>query len=254
MVIFDDLLDKNFNDGFFNFFMTKLYHNYWLMFKLGHAPDAILIPMKSLRENKYKQGGKLKKRPKLSVIILSIIAFISFFVLVMPYIPRLIYLLTKPKINSQPYEQSRQNGNLNDEVKKLKGNRLILPDIGINAEIIDGANIYVIGKNQGVWRESPNVDPTQPGNIVIAGHRFLYTATNGGYFYNLTELQNGNRIYIKWDSKVYGYEVYNTKTVRPDQTEVRDPDSEVPYKLTMYTCYPLGSTAERYVVEAKQIQ
>ncbi|MCA9344823.1 sortase [Candidatus Saccharibacteria bacterium] len=212
--------------------------------------------MKSLRKKKNTEGKERKprsKKSKISIIALSLVAFISFLVLIWPYIPRLIYLITKPKISSEPYEQASKDGKLSDDIKNQKGNRLVLPQIGINAEIIEGDNINVIGKNQGVWRESPSVDPSTPGNIVIAGHRFLYTATNGGYFYNLTDMKNGDKIYIKWKDKIYAYEIYNSKTVKPDQIEIRDADPDVPNKLTMYTCYPLGSTAERYVIEAKQL-
>lgn len=207
--------------------------------------------VKGISTTKYSQDKKSKRRLKPSVVILSLIALISFFVLVMPYLPKLWYLLTNPKINSAPYEEASKSGKLSDDIKKYPGNRLILPEIGVNTQILEGENVNVIGRNQGVWRESATVDPTTPGNIVIAGHRFLYTATNGGHFYNLTELQNNDKIYIKWQNKVYGYKIYNTKTVKPNQTEIRDPDPSVEYKLTLYTCFPLGSTAERYVVEAE---
>ena len=179
--------------------------------------------------------------------------------LILPYLPRLSYLIRKPKIDATPYSQAAADAKkgstkISDEaIQKLKGNRLILPSIGVNAEIIDGRDVYVIGKNQGVWRETNNIDPTKDGNIVIAGHRFLYTANNGGYFYNLPELKLGSKIYVRWKDTVYEYEVYNTKTVLPTQVDIRDKDPKVSKKLTMYTCYPLGSTAKRYVVEAKQL-
>lgn len=174
----------------------------------------------------------------------------------MPYIPRLIFLITKPKINSSPYENaSKQTKSkepiTNNEVTKQDGNRLIIPKIGVNAKIIDGKNIDVIGRNQGVWRETPAIDPEVPGNIVLAGHRFIYTITHGGYFYNLTELKNNEILYVKWNDKVYSYKIINTRTVLPSQVEIRDPDPLIPNKLTLYTCYPLGSTAKRFVVEAK---
>ena len=197
-------------------------------------------------------------RTKIFIVLLSIIALASLLVLLLPYIPRWRYLIFKPKINAVPYQQAAQNTKKKDSVTALpqevkKGNRLVLPQIGVNAEIIDGRDIYVIGKNQGVWRESSDIDPTKAGNIVIAGHRFLYTSTNGGYFYNLPEIKNGDKIYIQWSNKVFEYQVYNTRTVLPTQVDIRDSDPKVPKKLTMYTCYPLGSTAKRFVIEAKQI-
>ena len=153
-----------------------------------------------------------------------------------------------------PYHQAATTKKEAGAVAEKPGNRLILPDIGVDTQIIEGRNIYVIGKNQGVWHETSKTNPTQPGNMVIAGHRFLYTATNGGWFYNLPELKKGEKIYVRWDNVMYEYEVYNTRTVLPTQVDIRDPDPTVPNKLTMYTCYPLGSTAKRFVIEAKLLQ
>jgi sortase A len=207
---------------------------------------------------KYKASKRNKRslRSRIALVLLSLIAFGSFVLLVLPYLPRLSFLLTKPRIDPSSYRQAAQatkdGANANNQDNQ-PGNRLVLPDIGVNTEIIDGRDIYVIGKNQGVWRETRNIDPTQDGNIVIAGHRFLYTATNGGWFYNLPELKNGQKIYVRWNEKVYEYEVYNSKTVLPTQVDIRDTDPAVPKKLTLYTCYPLGSTAKRFVIEARQI-
>lgn len=192
---------------------------------------------------------------KITLFALSIVAIGSFTVLISPYLPRLVFLITKPRINPAGYQQAAEDtrNGINSNIVDKPGNRLILPDIGVNTEIIEGNNIYVIGRNQGVWRETKNINPTEDGNIVIAGHRFLYTATNGGWFYNLPELKNGQKIYIKWDDKVYEYEIFNTRTVLPTQVDIRDNDPSVPRKLTLYTCYPLGSTAKRFVIEAGQI-
>ena len=202
-----------------------------------------------------------KRNTKSKVIIVAAIAvaIASFVLLILPYLPRVDFLVRKPKIDEKPYSQaaadSKQGATKisDEEINKLKGNRLILPSIGVNAEIIDGRDVYVIGKNQGVWRETNKIDPTKDGNMVLAGHRFLYTAKNGGYFYNLPEIKVGSKIYVRWKDTVYEYEIYNTKTVLPTQVDIRDKDPKVPKKLTLYTCYPLGSTAKRYVVEAKQL-
>ena len=188
--------------------------------------------------------------------ILSVVAFGSFLMLVAPYLPKAWFWLTRPSIDATGYqhaaEQTRNNKPAPSTNQK-PGNRLILPNIGVDTQIIEGSNIYVIGKNQGVWRETSTINPTSEGNIVIAGHRFLYTATNGGWFYNLPELKVGQKIYIRWDDKIYEYEIYNTKTVQPTQVDIRNADPAVPKKLTLYTCFPLGSTAERFVIEAKQL-
>lgn len=196
------------------------------------------------------------KKSRIAIWILSIIAVGSLIFLALPYLPKLRYMIFKPKIDATPYSQAAKSNNNGKSVKvdpEQVGNRLVLPGIGVNTQIIEGKNLYVIGKNQGVWRESRNVDPSKDGNMVIAGHRFLYTAANGGWFYNLPELQVDDKIYIRWENKVYEYQIYRTRSVEPTQVDIRDNDPEAPKKLTMYTCFPLGSTAKRFVVEAKQV-
>lgn len=197
-------------------------------------------------------------RSKILLSCLAAIAAVCLFILVLPYLPRLRYLITKPRLDPAPYHQAANATKKGlgsapkiDETKT--GNRLVLPDIGVDTQIIEGKSLNVIGRNQGVWRESRTINPTTDGNMVIAGHRFLYTATNGGWFYNLPELKVGQKIYIRWDNKTFEYEVYNTRSVLPTQVDIRNADPNVPKKLTMYTCYPLGSTAKRFVVEAKQL-
>lgn len=215
-----------------------------------------LLKRKSLKPKSTPLKPKRSFRSKLAIAVLSIIAATSLIVILLPYIPRIKYLIFKPKIDATVYiqaaEQTKQGSKVKTDPAKI-GNRLVLPDIGVDTRIIDGKNLYVIGKNQGVWRESRNIDPSKDGNMVIAGHRFLYTAANGGWFYNLPELKIGQKLFVKWNDKVYSYEVYRTRSVQPTQVDIRDKDPGVPRKLTLYTCFPLGSTAKRFVVEAKQI-
>lgn len=193
-------------------------------------------------------------RSKITLIGLSLVIIVCLVILLLPYLPRLSFLFNRPQINSAPYQEAAKNKDKAPPDVDQPGNRLILPGIGVNAQIIEGTSLKVIGKNQGVWRESRTTDPTKDGNIVLAGHRFLYTARNGGYFYNLPEMKNGEKIFVKWDNKVYAYEIFNTRTVLPTQVDIRNADRNNPRKLTLYTCYPLGSTAKRFVVEARLIE
>ncbi len=186
-----------------------------------------------------------------------VLVLIGSLILAWPYIPGLIFKVRRPTIATNTLDKAASQGqkvsvDKPDDPLAAPGNRLIMPSIGVNAPIIEGKNIYVIGKNQGAWHEAGSA-PADNGNLVLAAHRFLYTATNGGYFYHLTELKNGDALFVKWDDKVYKYEVYNTRDVWPTQVDIRDTDTQVPKKLTLYTCTPLGSTAKRHVVEAKQL-
>lgn len=196
----------------------------------------------------------INKRSRVLFFTFISIAAVSALLLAYPYLPRLRYMLFKPKIDASAYEQAAKSKSQDSSQIKESGNRLVMPSIGVNAQIFDGPSINAISNNQGVWRETKAIDPDTLGNLVIAGHRWLYTTTNGGYFYNLPELKNQDKIYVRWNNKVYEYQVYDHKTVLPTQVDIRNPDPEVPHKLTMYTCYPLGSTAKRFVIEAKLIE
>lgn len=218
--------------------------------------SKLSIPQRSSIVRSRNKSPKRTLKTRVILFGLCCIAIVSLVLLVLPYLPRLRFLIQRPRIDATSYQaaaQATKNGRPSSPEVAKPGNRLILPSIGVDAQVIDGSNIYVIGKNQGVWRETGTIDPSENGNIVIAGHRFLYTATNGGWFYSLPELKNGQKIYIRWQDKTYEYEVYNSKTVLPSEVDIRDNDPNVPKKLTMYTCYPLGSTAKRFVIEAKQL-
>lgn len=222
-------------------------------------PKLKIAQRKSLLRRTLQPFTRSKKS-RLVLLALAMIAAISFVLLVLPYVPKLRFWISRPKIDATPYAQAASDKTRQDQPPvqnpdtKEKGNRLVIPSIGVNAEVIEGANIWVIAKNQGVWHETRGTNPTKPGNIVLAGHRWLYTTTNGGYFYNLPEVKIDDKIYYIWEKRTYEYQVYNRKTVQPTQIDIRDSDPSVPNKLTLYTCYPLGSTAKRFVIEAKLIK
>lgn len=200
------------------------------------------------------------RKSKALLAILTTVALGSLLLLALPYLPRLRFLLFRPKVDASAYaaavEQQKTNNTTaaNPPQIKEKGNRLVIPNIGVNAQIFDGSSIGVIAKNQGVWHESKNINPATDGNMVIAGHRWMYTPSVGGYFYSIPELKAGDKMYLRWGDKVYEYEVYNHKTVNPTQIDIRDNDPAVKHKLTLYTCHPLGTASKRYVVEAKLLE
>lgn len=232
----------------------------WLNAILGTViimkPKIAIKPRQTLKPNLVARP-KRSLKTKLLLAVLSVIALGSLVLLAFPYMPRIIFWITRPSLDTKTFEQEAKQTKSGKTALKVDpakpGNRIILPGIGADIQIIEGTSIYAIGKNQGAWRETRAVNPTMDGNMVLAGHRFIYNVRNSGVFYNLPELKVGSKIYVRWDNKMYEYEIYNTRSVLPTQTDIRDADPSVPRKLTMYTCWPLGSTAKRFVVEAKQL-
>lgn len=132
-------------------------------------------------------------------------------------------------------------------------NRLVIPQIGVDAEILDASTLAILTTKEGVWREPTTDNPEKGGNMVLAGHRFQYLPPNTNTFYNLDKLKTGERMLVIWNRKEYVYEIINVHIVTPDKVNILEDDKEIPNKLTLYTCTPLGSNAKRLVVESKLV-
>lgn len=180
--------------------------------------------------------------------------------LIFPLWPRVEFALKKVDPDTIDYQISLPNSypvtdiQSSDDAKPIPAeNRLIIPKIAVDSEIIDGATLDVLNVYEGVWRESGNITPQAEGNMVIAGHRFQYAPPNTNTFYNLEELIEGDKIVVFWEGKMFIYEIYSTFEVTPDEVGVRDFNSDVPYEITLYTCTPLYTSDKRFVVKAKLI-
>ena len=83
------------------------------------------------------------------------------------------------------------------------------------------------------------------GNAVIAGHRSSHSAP----FHDLGELHPGDPIVLSDAAgRQFTYTVTETFVVKPDAMWIAD---QTPgHTLTLFTCHPIGSAAERLVVRA----
>ena len=92
--------------------------------------------------------------------------------------------------------------------------------------------------------------PGAVGNFAVAGHR----TTFGKPFNRIAELQVGDALVVRTADTWYVYEVTSTEIVYPRQTEVIAPVPDKPgatptvRSITMTTCTPMYSAAQRYVV------
>ena len=117
--------------------------------------------------------------------------------------------------------------------------------IGIEKAVVEGVGVEDLKKGPGHYDGTPM--PGQAGNASIAGHRTTY----GAPFFRLDEMQNGDPILVSTAQGVFRYEVSDKKVVSPSHVEVLDntPDN----RLTLTTCNPRFSAAERLIVTAKLI-
>jgi len=120
-----------------------------------------------------------------------------------------------------------------------------IPAIGANFVVVEGTTTADLELGPGHY--AGTALPGQSGNAAIAGHRTTYLAP----FYNLNELAPGEPIYITTTQGRFEYQVTDTLIVSPTDTSVLDP-SPTP-TLTLTTCNPRFSAAQRLVVQARLV-
>lgn len=125
---------------------------------------------------------------------------------------------------------------------------LLMPQIGISAPIVEGSTQEAL--LHGAWH-IPGTGSPFAGNMVLAGHRFAYLPPNNTTFYNLDKLKLHQYIFIGWDSQLFTYQISKIIVVPP--TDIAIEEITPTPTLTLYTCTPLWSAADRLVIVAKEI-
>lgn len=134
--------------------------------------------------------------------------------------------------------------------QKPTDNRLVIPSIGVNIPIVEGAN-QDVALNKGAWRIPGSSTPPEGGNTVISGHRFRYRPPSNLTLYLLDQIHPGDVMIVYWKGKEYDYKVSQTKIVPRDKTDMAEPT--LTPQLTVFTCHPLFSTKNRLVVVGEPI-
>ncbi|AXV37223.1 MAG: sortase [Methanobacterium sp. BRmetb2] len=114
---------------------------------------------------------------------------------------------------------------------------LEIPAIGVNESINNKSVSY------GIYHEPQSSKPGR-GTVIIFGHRTLY----GSPFLNLDKLKNGDNITLIWPEIGNAEYTVNDSFIVPASYQM---SVEQGNSLFLITCYPLGSTKERYIVQAK---
>ena len=117
---------------------------------------------------------------------------------------------------------------------------LAIPAIGLTVPVFVGTSDLIL--NRGVGLIEGTADPSEDGNVGIAGHR-------DGYFRGLKDLKIGDAIELETVDHTLHYRVSDLRIVGPTDVDVLDPTDEP--SLTLVTCYPfyyVGNAPQRYIV------
>ncbi len=185
---------------------------------------------------------------RFNTLLTLVIVILGIYIIVTPFLPQISFWLRNTSATAtSPYggDLAKSQGSDSTLPPPIE-NRIVIPSIGINEEIIESTNIGAI-KDGGTWRRPNSATPIEESNTVIVGHRFY--GNNVSTFYHLDKVAVGQLLAVYWEGKEYLYEVTETKIVDPSAVDIEAPTTEK--QLTIYTCTPIWSAKNRLAVIAK---
>jgi sortase A len=120
---------------------------------------------------------------------------------------------------------------------------LRVPEIGLEKAVVEGVGVPDLKQGPGHYPDTPM--PGEKGNSAIAGHRTTY----GAPFGDLDKLTRGDPILVTTHGGEFRYEVDHLRIVDPSESWVLDDAGDD--RLTLTTCHPEFSAAQRLIVVAK---
>ena len=138
--------------------------------------------------------------------------------------------------------------------------RLIIPKLNIDVPVHFDIPLDEVmsAMNNGVAHyriAGASAFPGEIGNFVITGHSAgdVYSSNPYKYIFSgLERLEDGDLIYVNYNSVRYTYRVVKKEVVDPSNVAALVVDTDKPI-LTLVTCTPLGTSRYRLLVTAEQI-
>ena len=138
--------------------------------------------------------------------------------------------------------------------------RLIIPKLNVDVPIRFDVPLADVmsAMNNGVAHyriAGASAYPGEVGNFVITGHSAgdVYSSNPYKYIFSgLERLEDGDLIYVNYNSVRYTYKVVKKQIIDPTNVAALVVDTDKPL-LTLVTCTPLGTSRNRLLVTAEQI-
>ena len=125
--------------------------------------------------------------------------------------------------------------------------RIKIPALGLDTVVVEGITPSALRAGAGHYPQTPL--PCEGGNVSIAGHRTTY----GRPFGNVDQLKPGDTIELTTPIGGCVYQVAKDPwVVPPTEMSVLDPTAE--RSLTLTTCHPKGSAAQRLIIRATWVK
>jgi len=125
--------------------------------------------------------------------------------------------------------------------------RIKIAALGVDTVVVEGVTPTALRAGAGHYPDTPL--PCETGNVSIAGHRTTY----GRPFGNVDQLKPGDLIELTTPIGGCVYQVSKEPwAVEPTEVSVIEPTGE--RSLTLTTCHPKGSAAQRLIVRGTWVK
>ncbi len=146
-------------------------------------------------------------------------------------------------------------------------NRIVIPKIGKNIPLVEVTeplvwdekelnDIFMKDLENGVVRYPSSVKPGQDGNTFIFGHSSNFPWIKWDYnevFALMDKLSYWDEVIIYYEQKKYVYVIREKQVIDPKNVGVIKKAALKP-RLTLMTCWPIGTTLNRLIVAAELIE
>jgi len=161
-------------------------------------------------------------------------------------------------VTKTPTGQASKSAQSQSVLPEMPDNSILVPALSLHAPITWRVNNTPkeVHDNlaKGVIQVNGTSLPGEKGNIYVTGHSSNYVWSTGDYksvFSVISHLVAGDYIYIKFDGQVFAYKVFDQRVVSP--TDLSSLENTQDSRLTLGTCWPLGTSLKRLIVIANQV-
>jgi sortase A len=187
---------------------------------------------------------------KINDILTIVVVLLGLYIAISPLLPAFTEWWQRENTIPTELTQAVESDKPLSKNSGIEGNRVSIPVMNLDESILEGSSEKTV--NNGVWKLPDSADPGQGSNTVLVGHRYSYNPGIAHPFYSLDIVRVGDSIGVYWNDTLFRYVVTKVLVVSPDAVEIEAPTQEE--QLTIYTCTPLWSSANRLVVIAKPIE
>src|SRR3954453_4440834 len=223
---------------------------------LPPTPPPGIRSFSSLLGLSLRRGGG---RRSVSVIVL-ILALAGVSMVAFPALTDLFNKYQQAHVPDQLSEPGYQQLWREHHIKVGQGlTRLVIDNdrVKVNVLVVEGTTLAALEAGAGHYVDTPF--PCERGNVAIAGHRTTY----GRPFNKVDQMHKGDTVELITPFAKCTYQVVpgfdghgNPFVVQPKDYSVVSQDGElgVGHWLTLTSCNPLGSDAQRIVLRAKLVK